>query len=91
MSEWLVSWQANKHIHACTHIICNATTHTVLYVPEIGGLGCDMEAMANRLAVYRDTEGLGSFTDHEAGDLMDATFPYQPELSHYKVASIVRG
>ena len=62
----------------------------VLYVHEIGGLGFDMEAMKTRLAVYRDIKALDSFTDKEIVDLMDATVPYQPEQSHYKVASIVK-
>jgi len=64
---------------------------SVLYVPEVGGLGLDMEGIDTRLAVFRYQKNLKSYTDDDVQEIMDTTVPFYPENSYYRVGTVRRG
>jgi len=64
---------------------------SVLYVPEVGGLGFDMEGIDTRLAVFRYQKNLKSYTDDDVQEIMDTTVPFYPENSYYRVGTVRRG
>ena len=78
----------SMRIHHFSPSVC---LYPVLYAGELAAKGLDVDGSLTRLDVFKTAKLIQCTSDLETQQLADQPIPFIPELSFYRVISILKG